>query len=207
MESEISNLRKIASELVLCKDPSNVKNRTSDGLLSILRLKAANKSLAHATEDLKEETSKSKGSLEAADLQLQNLLYEKQYYEKEINACRSFQSAFPDSQIALLHESEFWSSADEDLQAKAKLTGNDHELMLQRLAHEMRLRRKMATDLEALKAAKAAKLQAIGSQEKILRQLGGSLKALEDTARPLQVFFSYSMGVRSLWLLLIRFVA
>ncbi|GAX73452.1 hypothetical protein CEUSTIGMA_g904.t1 [Chlamydomonas eustigma] len=197
MESEISNLRKIASELIVSKDPSSLKNITSDGLLSILRLKAANKSLAHATEELKEETSKSKGSLEAADLHLQNLLYEKQYYEKEINACRSFQSAFSDAQIALLPESEFWSSADEDLQSKAKASGHDHELMLQRLAHEMRLRRKTATDLEALKAAKASRLQAIGNQEKILRQLGGSLKALEDTARPLQDILLGGPTIRS----------
>ena len=38
-------------------------------------------------------TAKAKGQIDAAELSLQNLLYEKAYYLKEIRACQSFRSA------------------------------------------------------------------------------------------------------------------
>ena len=38
-------------------------------------------------------TAKAKGQIDAAELSLQNLLYEKAHYLKEIRACQSFRCA------------------------------------------------------------------------------------------------------------------
>ena len=141
MEDELENLRRIAVSLISNKG-SSTKELADKGLLSLLRCRRENKALAHHTEDTKEETAKGRQALESADLTLQNLLYEKSYYEKEINACRSFASAFSDDQIGMQPEAEFWAHADPDLQAKARLS--DHDLMLSRLAYEMFLRKAMS---------------------------------------------------------------
>lgn len=183
MEAELSNLRQLASSLFT--DKANAKDVAAKGLISLLRCRAANKEAAHHVEALKEETGQGRHSLESADLVLQNLLYEKRYYEKEIAACRGYASAFPDSRIALQPETEFWAGADAD--AKAKASTSDHELMLQRLGYEMGLRKAMCRELEALKGTKMTLLQAVGDKEKVLKQLAANLKALDETAKPIQV--------------------
>jgi hypothetical protein len=238
MDAQLSALRQLACDLLDAsssstlllpsadEDQPSVKALTSQGLLAILRLRSTNKALVLATENVKEETSKARGSLEQArirgnfvkynvvrvftlvinldistlrliwlrilvprmqdclidliffivvvsifsslsifsqaDLQLQNLLFERRFYEKEIRSCQAFTSAYPDASIALSPESEFWVTADKDLVDRAKVAetsstsggGGDawsvaaersskHVLMLCRLEHEMRLRKKV----------------------------------------------------------------
>ncbi|KAG1669247.1 hypothetical protein FOA52_003284 [Chlamydomonas sp. UWO 241] len=196
MEEQLGKLRELATELAAGGDAAKVKALASRGSLSLLRLRSENKSLAHGTEDLKEETAKAKAALEADDLALQNLLYEKQYYEKEVRSCRSFQSAYSDESIGLQSEAEFWETAEADMVEMAK--GGPHALMLQRLAHEMRLRKSMAKDLEGIKVSKSALLQTVGQQERVLKQLQGNLKSLDDAARPLHSVLSGGPVVRSI---------
>ena len=183
MEAELNTLRQLASSLFT--DKANAKDVASKGLISLLRCRAANKAAAHHVEALKEETAQGRQSLESDDLVLQNLLYEKRYYEKEIAACRGYVSAFPDSRIALQPEAEFWAGADED--AKTKASTSAHELMLQRLAYEMGLRKAMAKDLDALQATKMNMLMAVGDKEKLLKQLAAHLKSVDEAAKPIQV--------------------
>lgn len=128
----------------------------------------------------------------------QNLLYESHYYEKEIQSCRSFQSAYSDAQIALQPVEEFWATADADLVDRAREQGSEHQLMLQRLSHEMRLRRKMFKDLEELRGAKSALLQQVLEQERTLKQLQGNLKSLDESARPLQGVLAGYPALRSI---------
>lgn len=65
------------------------------GALHVLSLKQAHRELCEASEALREATSEAKTQLDQSSLQLQNLLYEQQHYEKEIAGCRAFQSAYP----------------------------------------------------------------------------------------------------------------
>lgn len=228
MHEELRALRDISTELLAARtdqqkvDSKCVRELSEKGLLRLLRLRAANKAQALKTEELKEETSKAKCSLEQADLALQNLLYEKSYYEKEIQGCRNFQSAYPDSLVewhgprsqgwpsgvpardipshaegsALQPVEEFWQQCDADLREKAQ--GSNHELMLQRLTHEMRLRRKMCKELEDLKTSKSSLLQKVSEEEKILKQLQGNLKAMDEAARPLQSVLSGYPAIRNI---------
>lgn len=54
------------------------------------RLRLAAKQLIEEGEILKAKTADSKAEVDLTSLQLQSLLYEKNYYNKEIASCRSF---------------------------------------------------------------------------------------------------------------------
>ena len=64
------------------------------GALQILGLKQVHRQLCEATEGLREATAEAKAQLDQSSLQLQNLLYEQQHYEKEIASCRAYTSAY-----------------------------------------------------------------------------------------------------------------
>jgi THO complex subunit 5 len=86
MEEELGALRKLASSLA--KRPPDALDLAAEGVMRLLGLKEACKRQCLRVEELKEQTSQAKHGLESSDLELQNLLYEKQYYEKEIFTCR-----------------------------------------------------------------------------------------------------------------------
>ena len=65
------------------------------GALEILSLKQVHRELCEATEVLRDATAEAKTQLDQSSLQLQNLLYEQQHYEKEIAGCRAYKSAYP----------------------------------------------------------------------------------------------------------------
>ena len=71
----------------------------ASGAVRVLELKAAHRRLCESAEALREATSEAKSQLDAGALQLQNLLYEQQHYEKEIKGCRAFRSAYTDAQV------------------------------------------------------------------------------------------------------------
>lgn len=68
----------------------------------ILALKAEHRRLCEATDALREAAAEAKGALDQGSLQLQNLIYEQQHYEKEIASCRGWRSAYSDEQVGLL---------------------------------------------------------------------------------------------------------
>ncbi len=73
----------------------NLPGFVEAGALQILSLKQVHRELCEATEGLRDATSEAKTQLDQSSLQLQNLLYEQQHYEKEIESCRAYQSAYP----------------------------------------------------------------------------------------------------------------
>ena len=69
--------------------------------------------------------------VEKTNLVLENLMYEKNHYVKEIQACRAFKSAFTDAQIDLHPLEQFRGLAQQPLPQEP------HDLMLARLAFEL----------------------------------------------------------------------
>lgn len=65
----------------------------------ILALKAEHRRLCEATDALRETAAEAKAALDQGSLQLQNLIYEQQHYEKEIASCRGWRSAYSDEQV------------------------------------------------------------------------------------------------------------
>jgi hypothetical protein len=79
--------------------PADVQGVFSAGAVRILELKAAHRQLCESTDALREAAGEAKSQLDQSSLQLQNLLYERQHYEKEIASCRGWQSAYRDEQV------------------------------------------------------------------------------------------------------------
>lgn len=75
---------------------------STDCLLQLLAVKESNKRFCLGVEAVREQTAAAKQQLELADTTLQNLLYERSYYEKEIHSCLSFASAVRDEQVRLI---------------------------------------------------------------------------------------------------------
>ena len=136
LQEELKGLRQLAGSVLQGvkrkADAQEVRKQCASGLLRLLAVKDANKRACTHVEQLKDDTAGGKKALEGADMTLQNLLYEKQYYEKEIATCRSFQSKVKDEVVALMPVDDFWASvnASEDCaDLRGKAGNSDHELM------------------------------------------------------------------------------
>lgn len=79
--------------------PDDPQQVFSSGACKLLELKAAHRRLCENTDALREAASEAKSQLDDSSLQLQNLLYERQHYEKEIGSCRGWRSAYSDEQV------------------------------------------------------------------------------------------------------------
>ena len=145
-----------------------------------------------------------------ADSELQNLLYERRYYEQEIALCRGFVSKHSDADVGLQTIEVFWEQADADLKDKASNTSDvtdameeeggldisaadlqrkeHHILMLARLEHEMRMRRKLASDLDSLKKKRAHVQQKVQSKERTYKAILTTIQDVETAAAPLQAY-------------------
>ena len=82
--------------------PADIQGVFAAGAVRILELKAAHRQLCESTDELREAAAEAKSQLDQSSLQLQNLLYERQHYEKEIASCRGWQSAYSDEQVRAL---------------------------------------------------------------------------------------------------------
>lgn len=69
------------------------------GAQRVLELKAAHRALCEATDGVRQEAGEAKAALDAASLQLQNLVYERGHYEAEIGSCRAWRSAYSEEQV------------------------------------------------------------------------------------------------------------
>ena len=106
---------------------------------------------------------------------------------------------------------EFWEQADEDLKAKALSNGaadgddameegglalppaewqrkEQHVLMLARLEHETRLRKRQAADLDLLKTKKTSLQQKVLEKERKCKGIISTIQEIEAASSPLQPF-------------------
>ncbi|PNH03608.1 THO complex subunit 5, partial [Tetrabaena socialis] len=187
-------LRRLAEECVNAKGKQELQESTTQGLLLLLQLKEESRKLAFQAEDQREETSKFKTRLEQAHLQLQNLLYEKEYYEKEIHECQNFRFKHPDSAVGLVPSEQFLQSASPD--TLESIGGDAHKLMLERLRDELAQRKAMVAKLEELRATKAATRQEVDKRKRTLDDLQQQLQGLEETAKPLQTILAPHLSLR-----------
>ena len=69
------------------------------GAVKVLDLKGTHRALCEHSDAAREAAGEAKGALDTRSLQLQNLLYERHHYEKEIASCRAWRSAYSDEQV------------------------------------------------------------------------------------------------------------
>lgn len=197
----VSSLRALAQEVMdVSTNPlglGDIKDLQHQGMLLLLQLKEDTRSQAFEADRQKEETSKSKKQLEEAHLSLQNLLYEKQYYEKEIQANLSYRPHHSDESVGLIPEKQFLAEASQAALARIA-AGDQHTLMLERLQHELETRKSLEAALEVAKQQKTAAQESMTARQRVLEELKTKLQTLEDQARRLQTILAPHLSTRSL---------
>jgi len=107
------------------------------GTALLLRAREQERSAALHAARLKEDSASQRNKLDHDSLQLHNLVYEQQYYDKEIAACRAFASAYTEQQIG-----------------SVTLPQQQHEQELQRLTAELQQRQALQQQLQSLQHQK-----------------------------------------------------
>ena len=200
--SEILNLRGAA-------DSKELQDRLNAGAVKILKLKAIHRAMCEGTEALREGTGHAKTQLDQSSLQLQSLLYEKHHYEKEIQSCTSFRSAYSEAQLELLPVDEFKSRAtavsamaiDDDTAPNTEELSKDadpHQLMLNRLHHELEFREETVKELEALKTKRDGLAADVAQKRSSLAGLDAEISKLRASAQRVQRHYDVkAVGIHS----------
>eukprot|EP01025_Chloroclados_australasicus_P042522 TRINITY_DN4522_c0_g4_i1.p1 TRINITY_DN4522_c0_g4~~TRINITY_DN4522_c0_g4_i1.p1 ORF type:complete len:654 (+),score=74.04 TRINITY_DN4522_c0_g4_i1:72-2033(+) len=149
----------------------------------ILSIKNDWRKLCLATESQRENSQKCKQEVDQTDLQLQNLLYIKRYYEGEIQSNMNFNSEFSEEDLSLLSQQEFYEQAPENF--KEQIT-DDHTLMLQRLSHELQMRKQLVNQGQELKDNLKTVSQTLSRKRAEQQDLKGLLSSVETSAIKLE---------------------
>jgi THO complex subunit 5 len=157
------------------------------GAVKIVELREAHRAVCEEGEALREASAGAKAQLDAASLHLQNLLYEKHHYEKEIRACRAFRSAYTDAQLELIPPEDFAAAEPAAAPAPAAVAADEaHALMLRRLDHELRFRQATLQELDPLKARRDSLAADVAQRRAAVGGLDAevaNLRAAADRAR------------------------
>lgn len=156
------------------------------GAVKILELKEAHFGMCQATEELRESTTDAMNRLDESSLQLENLLYEKGHYEREIQACKSYKSAYTDEELELL-SSEEYAERTTDTEVKSRILSEDpHTAMLARLEEELKYREEVLKDLETLKIKRDALAAQVAQRRDTIAGLQGDISSLRSSAHRIQ---------------------
>lgn len=156
--------------------PDRLKQLCADGMLALLQLKAAHRSLAERTESFRQDAMDAKTQDGQSSLQLHNIEYEAAQHGKEVKSCKAFTSAYADTDLAM-------PSAADDEMADADAT--PHQLELQRLTKELKQRQQLQAQEAALKNTRSSVGDDLESQRAALRRLGQQLNALGSAGKQL----------------------
>jgi THO complex subunit 5 len=199
METSVSTLKLLVQQLLdqadEASDGADVSGVARAAFITVLGLREEHKRRCLDTEALKEQTNTSKTQLDQSSMQLQNLLYEKQHYAKEIQSCRNFTSEVTDEQVDLAPLPDFESSAPDHI--KSTLDGTDHKLMIARLQYEKEQRQKLTADLQQLQQEKQQELQKLQQKKAKLEDLKAKLVAIGEQSKQLQPFISPPAGLKT----------
>ncbi len=175
-------LEQLAAILAASKEPKrsssqdNLTQLCSDGILRLLQLKDAHKSLAERLEQFRQRTRDSKTQDGKSSLQLYNIEYEAAQHNKEVKSCRAFTSAYGDDKLALPHMDEFIARAPIEMRDDDTIA--PHNLELERLTHELEERQQLQTQEAKLHATRSRVGDELEEQRSKLRRLGQQLQAV-----------------------------
>eukprot|EP01087_Luapelamoeba_hula_P018342 TRINITY_DN5901_c0_g1_i2.p1 TRINITY_DN5901_c0_g1~~TRINITY_DN5901_c0_g1_i2.p1 ORF type:complete len:233 (-),score=48.07 TRINITY_DN5901_c0_g1_i2:66-764(-) len=196
----VAELKKVSDQLLqakLNKDKAAVASLSTAGALLLIQLRACNRDASDLIEELKIEANIEKERLEKRTLQLQQLLYQRNYFRKEIKRCTELQ---PKAEIEdLVPVADFIGRAPTDLQLPEPGPTADkeqhHEFMVHRLQFELLERKRLRKDLELKNEEKKKKEEEHASRVKVLKSIQDNLaglaqvsRALPFTLSPLSVF-------------------
>lgn len=167
-------------------DPDTLEANCTMGAVKILELKEAHFGMCQATEELKQSTTEAMNRLDESSLHLDNLLYEKNHYEREIQSCKSYRSAYTDEQLELLPAEEY-AARSTDMETKTLILSEDpHTAMLARLEEELKYREEVLRDLEALKVKRDALAAQLAQRRDTMAGLQSDIANLRSSAQQIQ---------------------
>ncbi|KAG8974885.1 hypothetical protein FRB90_009694 [Tulasnella sp. 427] len=168
VETLLNNLRQLAV------DPSSSQAPQHPPGALIARLRAINRNSNTAANSKREATAEVRTAINATNLQLQNLMYEKRHLEREIDKCRQFAFIYQD--IPIHGMEEFEACAPEEFHT-ADIMEDDHQLMLSRLRFELAERQRLQAKRDTLDNERKA---IVADTESFQKETDGLAKPLED---------------------------
>ena len=95
MEQQCGVVKNLLKEILAVKrsgaESAELKPLLTKAALEVVKLRLTARQQVEKVEEHKAQTAESKAEVDQSNLQLQNLLYEKNYYTKELASCRSFE--------------------------------------------------------------------------------------------------------------------
>lgn len=166
---------------------------SSKGLAALLFVRHLGFSMFEATETGKGNTAKARHAFDEKTLVLQNILYERGYYQKEIQEAAEYKSGVSNSELELMSVEHFQQFASEEFTAGLDSSSQDydHQLTLRRLDHELHTRRQARKQLSELKMRRDA----------LQTNLGQKRKAHTDLRRHISQIRASTQNVRQLFAL------
>lgn len=154
----------------------DITEKRIEGSLQFCLLKKLNRLDKVRFKDSREALQKEKLRVDSNRLQLQNLLYEADHLNKEIQRCYQFKSQ--DEEINLVSEDEFYDKAPESISRPNKTKNDDHSKRLARLEWELQQRKELAKLYSELLKEKEKVSQEILKKNERIESLAPRLDSL-----------------------------
>lgn len=154
----------------------------ADGSLVLLELKEVNRTVWEQTAALKARSAAANQEVDVADLKLQNLQYEKNYFLREIRLARDLP---PEKPIDLLSREAFEAAAPPEIKGRRE-QDDPHAYHLARLELELQQRSALCERRDVLQQEKAALEASLAGRRAFLEGMQGELASITRIARPLQ---------------------
>lgn len=212
--SAVEEINKVIEDISHINEATSADELYSAGIVQILNLKRHHRALCEVVEGLREETAGVKSELDTSSLHLQNLLYEKQHYQREIQACRSYKSQYTPEELELVSEEEYLKLKEAevkeeekvmedveegeqvmDVEGKSGESGKEemdveevasgvedaaHQLMIDRLKHEVERRKTCLGELAALKSERDSIASDLAKKRNILNSIQVEVSKLKE---------------------------
>lgn len=211
----VEEINKVIEDISHSDEATSADELYSAGIVQILNLKRHHRALCEVVEGLREETAGVKSELDTSSLHLQNLLYEKQHYQREIQACRSYTSQYTPEELELVSEEEYLTlkeaevkeeeekvmedveegeqvmdvegksgeSGKEEMEVEEVASGVEdaaHQLMIDRLKHEVERRKTCLGELAALKSERDSIASDLAKKRNILNSIHVEVSKLKE---------------------------
>jgi THO complex subunit 5 len=159
MQLTLNELRDYADTVVAIKAKGDASGQLpaacAAGTALLLRAREQERLAALQLAGLKEESASQRNRLDHDSLQLHNLVYEQQYYDKEIAASRAFKSAYTDDQVGCYAGFDPQQQSESDLLHAELQQRQALQQQLQQLQQQkeqlLRERERVANSYEELK--------------------------------------------------------
>ena len=195
VETCVGNLKKLLKETLEAyqkSDKETALKKSNQIAIDFISLKRYNRDSQLENENLKSQTSQQKQKLDQLDLQLQNLLYEKNHLKKEILLCKEYKPTNKD--IDLVPEKTFMENAPPEL---LQFNG-EHQKQMNRLTYELQERKRLSDKVMELKEKKKTLIEANKTKIKFLESLKDRVAAIQKSTGPITAQYSYStIGIKT----------